>query len=180
MYACMRGYGCGAGFVCCGEVLTWWLGLCFFGVVCETGPGVLCAELVPQVCTVYVFQYPHTQCAWAWVVGLARHLWRAGEGVDWVWGGCLTPNSVREARGTTSRCVGVGCVCLPAFSPCFLKLICIVSAHMCTGSNLMEWVWCGGVLTWWWRSFPLRFVCKTGLGGLCAVLVPQVCTVYVF
>ena len=38
----------------------------------------------------------------------------------------------------------------------------------------------GGVLTWWLGSFSLCFVCKTGHGVLCAELVLQICTVYVF
>jgi hypothetical protein len=51
---------------------------------------------------------------------------------------------------------------------------------MRSAGNLMWWAWRGGVLTWWWGSFSLGFVCKTGLGALCAELVPQICTVYVF
>ena len=103
----------------------------------------------------------------------------------WGWcglcvGGLSHTSTVREATGHTSRCVGGGCACLPALSPCFLTLICVVSARMCSGGNLMWWMWCGGVLKWWWGSFSLGFVCKTGLGALCAELVPQICTVYVF
>jgi hypothetical protein len=86
----------------------------------------------------------------------------------------------REVTGHTSRCVGGRCVCLPALSPCFLTSICLMYARMCSGGNLTGWVWRGGVLTWWWGSFSICFVCKAGLCVLCAELVPQVCTVYVF
>jgi hypothetical protein len=89
-------------------------------------------------------------------------------------------SSVREATGTTSWCVGGGCGRLPALSPCFLVYIYVVSVRMCSGGNLMRWVLWGGVLMWWWGSFSVCFVCKTGLGALCAELVPQICTVYVF
>jgi hypothetical protein len=95
---------------------------------------------------------------------------------------CELPHtsSMWEAKGTRSRCVGGECACLPWLSPCFLKLLCVVSARMCSGGNLMWWVWRGGVFTWWWGSFSLGFVCKTGLDALCAELVPQMCNIYVF
>ena len=51
---------------------------------------------------------------------------------------------------------------------------------MCSSGKFMGWVWCGGVLTWWWVLFSSCFVCKTGHDVLCAELVPQICTVYVF
>ena len=89
-------------------------------------------------------------------------------------------SSVREATGTTSWCVGGGCGRLPALSPCFLVFIYVVSVRMCSGGNLMRWVLWGGVLMWCWGSFSMCFVCKTGLGALCAELVLQICTVYVF
>jgi hypothetical protein len=95
---------------------------------------------------------------------------------------CELPHtsSVREVRGTTSRCGGGGGGLLPAFNLCFLTSICVVSARMCSGGNLIWWVWCGGVLMWWWGSFSMCFVCKTGLCVLCAELVPQMCNIYVF
>ena len=96
-----------------------------------------------------------------------------------VWG-LSHASSAREATETTSRCVGGGCVCLPAFSPCFLVFIYVVSVRMCSGGNLMRWVLWGGVLMWCWGSFSMCFVCKTGLGALCVELVQQICTVYVF
>ena len=71
-------------------------------------------------------------------------------------------------------------MCLPALSPCFLISICVMSVRMCSGGNLIRWVLWGGVLTWWWGSFSVCFVCKTGLGVLCAELVWQICAVYVF
>jgi hypothetical protein len=71
-------------------------------------------------------------------------------------------------------------VCLPALSPCFLISVCVMSVCMCSGGNLMRLVRWGGVLTWRWGSFSLRFVCKTGLGVLCAELVWQIYAVYVF
>ena len=46
-------------------------------------------------------------------------------------------SSVREVTETTSRCVGGGCVCLPALSPCFLVFIYVVSVRMCSGGNFM-------------------------------------------
>jgi hypothetical protein len=89
-------------------------------------------------------------------------------------------SAVREVTGHTSRCVGGRTVLLPALSPCFPTSICVVSACMCSGGNLTRWVLWGGVLTWWWGSFFLRFVSKMGLGALCVELVPQICTVHVF
>jgi hypothetical protein len=89
-------------------------------------------------------------------------------------------SSVRQATETTSQGVGGGGVCLPALSPCFPASICIMHVRMRSGGNLMRWVLWGGVLMWWWGSFSVCFVCKTGLGALCAELVPQICTVYVF
>jgi hypothetical protein len=63
---------------------------------------------------------------------------------------CELPHtsSVREVRGTTSRCVGGEGGLLPAFNLCFLTSICVVRAHMCSGGNLMRLVRWGGVLTW--------------------------------
>jgi hypothetical protein len=95
-------------------------------------------------------------------------------------GGLSHASAVREVTGHTSRCVGGGCECLPALNPCFPAAICVVSMRMCSGGNLMRWVWCGGLLTWWWGSFSMCFVCKTGLGALCVELVPQICTIHVF
>ncbi len=95
-------------------------------------------------------------------------------------GGLSHASAVREVRGTTSRCGGGGGGLLPAFNLCFLTSICVVSARMCSSGNLTGWVWCGEVLTWWWGSFFTCFVCKTGLCVLCAELVPQICTIYVF
>jgi len=68
-------------------------------------------------------------------------------------------SSAREAKGTTTPCVGGGYGRLPAFSPCFLTSTYVMSMCMCSGSNLMgrmRWV---GVLTWWWGSFSVVFVC---------------------
>ena len=45
-------------------------------------------------------------------------------------------SSVREVTETTSRCVGGGCVCLPALSPCFPTSTCVMSVCMCSGGNL--------------------------------------------
>ena len=45
-------------------------------------------------------------------------------------------SSVREVTETTSRCVGGGCVCLPALSPCFPTSTCVMSVCMCSGDNL--------------------------------------------
>ena len=95
-------------------------------------------------------------------------------------GGLPHTSSVREVVGTTSRCVGGGYGQLPVLSPCFLTSTCVMSTRMCSGGNLMRWMWCGGLLTWWWGSFSMCFVCKTGLGALCVELVQQICTVYVF
>jgi hypothetical protein len=95
-------------------------------------------------------------------------------------GGLSHTSSVREATGATSRCVGGGCGRLPPLSPCFLISIYVMSARMCSGSNLMRWVWWDGVLTWWWGSFSVCFVCEMGLGVLCAESVQQICAVYVF
>ncbi len=89
-------------------------------------------------------------------------------------------SSMTEVTETTSQGVGGGCVCLPALSPCFPAAICLMYVHMRSGGNLMRWVLLGGVLMWWWGSFSVCFVCKTGLGALCAELVLQICTVYVF
>ena len=89
-------------------------------------------------------------------------------------------SSVREVRGSTCRYVGVGCGCLPPFNLCFRISPCIMSSRMRSGGNLMWWAWRGGVLTWWWGSFSLGFVCKTGPGVLHAGLVQWICTVYVF
>ena len=89
-------------------------------------------------------------------------------------------SSVRQVTETTSRCLGGGCGRLPPLNPCFLISIYVMSARMCSGSNLMRWVWWDGVLTWWWGSFSVCFVCEMGLGVLCADLVPQICAVYVF
>ena len=69
---------------------------------------------------------------------------------------------------------------LPALSPFFLISICLMYARMRSGGNLMRLVLWGGELMWWWGSFSLRFVCKTIFGVLCADLVQQICTVYVF
>ena len=94
--------------------------------------------------------------------------------------GLTHASSLREVTGATSRCVGGGCVCLPALSPCFPAAICLMYARMRSGGNLMRLVLWGGVLMWCWGSFSMCFVCKTGLGALCAELVLQICTVYVF
>jgi hypothetical protein len=53
-----------------------------------------------------------------------------------VWGLSHT-GSVREVTGTTCRCVGGGCMCLPALSPWFPTSICVMSMCMCSGNNLM-------------------------------------------
>ena len=103
----------------------------------------------------------------------------------WGWCGlcvCELPHtsSVREVTGHPSRCVGGRCVCLPALSPCFLTSICLMYARMCEYGCGAGLVWWCGVLTWWWGSFSVCFVCKTGLGVLCVELVQQICTVYVF
>ena len=78
-------------------------------------------------------------------------------------GGLPRTSSVREPTGTTSRCVGGGCVCLPALSPCFLISICVMSVCMCSGGNLMRLVRWGGVLTWRWGRSPCVLCAKRDL-----------------
>jgi hypothetical protein len=68
---------------------------------------------------------------------------------------------------------------LSAQSLLFLVSICLMYARMRDYGCGAGLVWWCGVLTWWYGSFSLRFVCKTGLGVLCAGFVLGLCSVYV-
>ena len=54
--SCMCSGGKLMWFVRWGRLLTWWWGLFSVCFVCTMGHGVLCAELVPCICAVYVFR----------------------------------------------------------------------------------------------------------------------------
>ena len=105
-------------------------------------------------------------------------------GLGRVWTVCLCglphKSSVRSGTGTTCRCVGGGLGRLLALNPCYLTSTCSVNPCMYNCVNFIAWVGWGGMLTWWWGSFLVRFGCRTGLGVLCVELVLQICTVYVF
>jgi hypothetical protein len=123
-----------------GEVLTLCWGPFSASLAWHAGLGVLYA--------VWGRRYAPSMFAERNILNVHGHGWWGWQaccgGLGRVWTVCLCglphTSSVREATGTTSWCVGGGCGRLPAVSPCFLTYICVMSARMCSGGNLMDWV----------------------------------------